>query len=164
AGTAEQGPGASDSYTMRLTKAPIAPVNIDVITDGQTDIIPNGGQIKLGGTGLTQTLKLSNNVNIKLHPLDPTQWTITRPLSSELGSWIADGFMAGQIITIAGTGVAGVDGTYKIDSGKGAVTDQVIKLSNEGGAVLPSVAGTYNSTSGNTISLYLIKSNGIYPS
>ena len=73
-------------------------------------------------------------------------WTITRAPGSELGSWIADGLMPGQPITIQGTGVSGVDGTYMIASAKGSVSDQVITLTNAGGAHLnsyfPALAAT----------------------
>jgi RTX calcium-binding nonapeptide repeat (4 copies) len=161
AGTASQGPGKPDTYTMRLTKEPQTTVNVDVITDGQTDILPDGGQITLHETGFTQNLTLFTKGNISVGLINGV-WTISRAPGSELGSFIADGFLPGQTITIHGTGPGGVDGTYKIDSAKDSVKDQTIKLTNFGGAVLPSVSGTFNTTPGQIVSITNVKSNGVY--
>src|SRR5262249_54959713 len=152
AGTATQGPGLPDTYTMRLTKVPQTTVNVDVITDGQTDILPDGGQITLHETGLTQNPGFFDKSNVSVGLIGGV-WTISRAPGSQLGSFIADGFLPGQTITIHGTGPGGVDGTYKIDSAKGSVADQTIKLTNAGGATLPSVSGTFNSTPGQIISI-----------
>src|SRR5207244_12360080 len=109
AGTAKEGPGMPDTYTMRLTKAPQNTVNVDAITDGQTDINQNSGQITLQPTGFVQNLQLfKGNLTIKQNAITLVG-TIERASGSELGSWIADGFMPGQTIRIQGTGVAGVD-------------------------------------------------------
>jgi hypothetical protein len=163
AGTAKDGPGAPDTYTMRLTQAPQTTVNVDVITDGQTDINQNSGQITLQPTGFVQNLQPFKG-NLTLKQVDAHTWTITRATGSELGSWIADGFMPGQTIRIQGTGVAGADGTYVIASAKGSVTDQVITLTDAGGAALPTVPSpsTFNSDSNHSVTVTLIKSNGVY--
>src|SRR5262249_48229922 len=160
AGTAKDGPGAPDTYTMRLTQAPQTTVNVDVITDGQTDINQNSGQITLQPTGFVQNLQLCKG-NLWVKPVNGT-WTLTRAPGSELGSWIADGFMPGQTIRIQGTGVAGVDGTYVIASAKGSVTDQVITLTTAGVAVLPPQGLIFTSDPTPSVTVTLIKSNGVY--
>jgi hypothetical protein len=84
AGTASQGPGKEDTYQMRLDSPPTANVNIDTITDGQTDIDPT----QSSATKLTVTFARSGAGD-----------AITRAS----GSWVKDGYVAGGTITISGT-------------------------------------------------------------
>src|SRR5258708_26375421 len=90
-------PGPGSSYSLRLAMAPPLPVNVALITDGQTDI-PVGGPVSLtsiGGSALVTLFQghvtISGNV-------------ITRASGSELGSFINAGFQAGQVIQVGGLG------------------------------------------------------------
>jgi hypothetical protein len=121
------GPGAGDTYTIRLTSQPTADVNIDLVPDGQTDIDVNdliaAGRISLVATGGLQPTQLfTGNITTSAGAK-----TITRASGDELGSFIEDGFVPGQRIRIEGAG-AGFDGDYYIDSAPGSVTDLTIQL------------------------------------
>ena len=90
-------PGTGDSYTVRLTKAPTAPVTIAVVTDGQTDVTL-GGRVTLDLVGGARPQQLFTG-NIKV-----TGAVVTRGDGADLGSFIDDGFAVGQRIRITGTG------------------------------------------------------------
>src|SRR5260370_17533041 len=84
-------PGPGSSYSLRLAMAPTLPVNVALITDGQTDI-PVGGPVSLtsiGGSALVTLFQghvtISGNV-------------ITRASGSELASFINAAFQAAQAI------------------------------------------------------------------
>src|SRR5262249_45478156 len=63
--TSSPPPTTGDSYTMRLTKPPTAPVNIAIVTDGQTDVNQNSGRITLQPVGGKQPTKLfTGNITI----------------------------------------------------------------------------------------------------
>jgi hypothetical protein len=72
------------TYRMRLTSPPKAPVNVGIITDGQTDIDPNQA------TTTTVSVTFARNL---------AGDTITRTS----GNWVTDGFVAGGSITVSGT-------------------------------------------------------------
>ncbi len=112
--------GTGDSYTVRLTKAPTANVDISVITDGQTDVCATGAPCATGITlaqigGIRATQLFTGNVVGSGN-------TLTRSTGAELGSFIDDGFVIGQQIQISG-----VVGTRRIVSialdGKSMVLD-----------------------------------------
>ncbi|MGH3369916.1 MAG: hypothetical protein ACRDPR_07925, partial [Nocardioidaceae bacterium] len=130
-------PGPGDSYDLRLNRAPSAPVTIALITDGQTDIAglgsgslvtatAAGGRIVLQQVGGTRPQRLfSGNLTF-------LGTTVTRANGSDLGSFVADGFLVGQRIRISG-GVYGVATEHTITS----VTADSLVL-----ATAPSASGT----------------------
>ena len=93
------------SYTLRLTKAPTANVNISLIGDGQTMIsssaITPGGQIsyepmwRRPDSGLVTFNPGAITIN------GAREGTITRADSS---SWLDSGFLEGQLFQINGGG------------------------------------------------------------
>src|SRR5258708_5470746 len=77
--------------------APTLPVNVALITDGQTDI-PVGGPVSLTSIGGSAPVTLfQGNVTISGN-------VITRASGSELGSFSNAGFQAGQVIQVGGLG------------------------------------------------------------
>jgi hypothetical protein len=106
AGNTSTGPGTGASYTTRLTKAPTTTVNVALETDGETDIVP-GGRVTLQPIGQVNASQLfTGNVTI-------SGTNIALASGSELGSFLASGFAAGQPIRIRGTGTAD-DADYTI--------------------------------------------------
>ncbi|HEX5279640.1 MAG TPA: hypothetical protein VFW28_06150 [Micropepsaceae bacterium] len=104
-GSAQNGAGTGDSYDMRLTSQPTAPVNVSLITDGQTDITPDlthGIQYAAIG-GLNPVKLFEGDVSIN-------GAAITRSGNAALGSWTTDGFSPGMHIRIAQNGATIVDG------------------------------------------------------
>ena len=104
---------ATDDYTLRLTKAPTGDVTIAVLTDGLTDVlavdgnavshVPVGGLIParlFGGSVVFGTGSGGRRM-------------ITRGNAADLGSFVEDGFEAGQLLRVAGAGAR--DGDYTID-------------------------------------------------
>ena len=126
-------PGPAVPYTIRLTQAPapLTTVNVNLITDGQTDITPGGRVTSLAIGAPGPDALFTGNITI-------TGNVISRAAGSELGSFVAAGFAATQLITING-----VAGTFTIQS----VTDTTITTTTT------IVAGptTYNGTSVNRI-------------
>ncbi|HMC67647.1 MAG TPA: hypothetical protein VKJ07_00700, partial [Mycobacteriales bacterium] len=121
-------PGPGDSYTIRLTSAPTANVKVAIVTDGQADVVP-GGSVAMEAVGGATPLRLFNG------GITITGATVTRAGGPESGSFIGEGFAAGQLIRIGGTGTAS-DGDYHIAS---VATDgQSMTLT-----AAPSVPGTY---------------------
>ena len=167
AGTASTGPGTGDTYQVRLDAPPRADVNIDIVTDGQTDIDANNpaalGRITLAQTGGMQPIQLfTGNITVAQ---TAGVWTITRASGSETGSWLSDGFLPGQKIRIEGTGIVGVDnpsGYYTIAAATGSVSDLTITLSAAGGSSLPTVQGTFNTDANHTVAVEQINERGIY--
>ncbi|HEX9505850.1 MAG TPA: hypothetical protein VGA62_07565, partial [Acidimicrobiia bacterium] len=90
-------PGTGDSYTVRLTKAPTAPVTIAVVTDGQIDVTL-GGRVALDLVGGARPQQLFTG-NIRI-----TGSVLTRGDGADLGSFLDDGFAVGQRIRITGSG------------------------------------------------------------
>src|SRR5713226_2592937 len=94
--TNRPGPGPC---TPRLTSAPTSDVQVALLTDGQTDVT-TGGRISLTSIGgLRATQLFSGNVTI-------SGTSVTLASGSELASFLDDGFVGGQRISIAGTGGA----------------------------------------------------------
>jgi hypothetical protein len=107
-GSPSAGPGPGISYTTRLTEAPKTSVTVAIITDGQADVTP-GGRISLQQVGGLQASQLfKGNVTI-------AGTTITLASGSELSNFLDDGFAAGQLIRVSGTGSAD-DADYTIAS------------------------------------------------
>ena len=98
-------PGTGDSYTLRLTKAPVAPVTIALVTDGQTDVTL-GGRVSLDLVGGARAQQLFNG-NITATGTS----TISRSDGADLGSFIDDGFVVGQRLSIIVSGAAAVERT-----------------------------------------------------
>ncbi len=108
-------PGLTDDYTIRLTKRPevlnddvhtITPVDVDVaiLVDGLTDVFSIGGVAitpagydRVGGDIASQ--RFNGNLTIT------GGTTITRANGSELGSFVEEGFIAGQRIRTSFTGL-----------------------------------------------------------
>ncbi len=95
----------TDTYTVRLLKQPTATVTIGIVTDGQTSIATDAacstsmlGHVCLAPIDhLAATSLFVGNVTI-------SGTTITRAAGSELGSFVDEGFAAGQLIMITGAG------------------------------------------------------------
>jgi Ca2+-binding RTX toxin-like protein len=87
--------GSSDTYTVRLTKAPLLAtdtVTVNVFDDGQTRII--------GDSRVTLTeLAASNGIAAQfVHQAEGTDY-----ISRTTGSWRDDGFASGQTLTVTGS-------------------------------------------------------------
>ncbi|MEO1639795.1 MAG: hypothetical protein AAFU41_11175 [Pseudomonadota bacterium] len=92
--------GDTDSYTIRLTSAPSADVTINVVDDGQTQV----DAAALESNGRVSILQLANigasaTNAFTFDAVADAPDTITR----ESGSWLTDGFLAGQTVDITGT-------------------------------------------------------------
>ncbi|MEJ8562140.1 hypothetical protein QTO30_13515 [Yoonia sp. GPGPB17] len=87
-------PGETDTYTLRLSKAPTDPVTINIIDDGQNRVVPDGDRV-------TENV-LINNASIPLtfvnNPEGPD--TIVR---TDGGNFLTDGFVSGTVMDITGT-------------------------------------------------------------
>ncbi|HEY9356553.1 MAG TPA: hypothetical protein VIQ52_09640, partial [Arthrobacter sp.] len=96
-------PGGTDGYTIRLTKAPNGDVRIALIPDGLVDVV------SVGGVAVTpadyQVIGGDIPARAFLGALTIAGTTISRANGSDLGSFIDEGFTAGQRITISGCGV-----------------------------------------------------------
>jgi Ca2+-binding RTX toxin-like protein len=105
------GPGTGDSYTVRLTKAPTAPVDIAIVTDGQTDVTLGGAvSLKLVGGARPQQL-FTGNITV-------SGAIVTRGSGADLGSFIDDGFAMGQHVRVT-IGASSVDVDVLSVSGDG---------------------------------------------
>src|SRR5712692_8730116 len=96
-------PGPGSSYVLRLTESPASPttpVNVAFITDGQTDITP-GGRITNTQIGNQTTTPLFTGTIT----FTPGGTSLMRSGGSALGSFLNNGFQAGQIVTITGQSV-----------------------------------------------------------
>ena len=101
-------PDEQDSYTLRLTKAPEAAVRINLLTDGQTDVVL-GGRVtleELAETSFSGSVTFAANVPGGA-PADPDAIIRTGG-----GSWLAEGFLEGQTIRVK-VGAATAD--FKIE-------------------------------------------------
>ncbi|WP_203230655.1 calcium-binding protein [Agromyces humi] len=96
-------PGGTDGYTIRLTKAPNGTVTIALITDGLVDVVSVGGVAvtpagyQVVGGDIPSRRFLGN--------LSFAGSTVTRANGSDLGSFVDEGFVAGQRIRISSCGV-----------------------------------------------------------
>ena len=122
-----------DDYTIRLTKRPAAGTTVDVaiLTDGLADVVEIDGlpvtYQTIGGLRPTQIFTGSvifENV--------AGLGTLTRGTGADLGSFVDEGFEAGQLLRIGGAG-ASYDGDYVVQS----VTDQTITLTAAFGVAGP---------------------------
>ena len=123
---------SQDSYTLRLTRRPDGSVSVAVLTDGLTDVVSiNGVPVSLqtiGGNAPTQLF--SGTVTI-------SGSTLTRGSSSNLGSFLEEGFGTGQLVRVrTGTGTQ-ADPYVTVEATVTALTAQVMTLSAVG-----SLAGT----------------------
>ncbi|MFZ0529764.1 MAG: hypothetical protein WAL91_04410, partial [Propionicimonas sp.] len=84
-----------DSYTIRLTKRPDGTVTVAVLTDGLTDVVSiNGVPTVLQPVGgLLATRLFQGQVTI-------AGTTVTRGSDSHLGSFVEEGFAAGQLVRV----------------------------------------------------------------
>ena len=144
-------PGTTDTYAVRLLKAPKAAVSIGIVTDGQTSIVtdPTCGAGILGKVCLAAVGRLAakelfrGNVTI-------SGATLTRAAGSELGSFVLDGFKAGQKLLVTGAG--GSSNTIATAYTIVAVTASAITLS----AALPA-GGTFAG-----VSLQRVSPSGLF--
>jgi len=135
--------GTGDAYTVRLTKAPTQPVDISIVTDGQTDVCLTGAPCAtgialtpIGGTRATQ-LFTGNLVT--------SGATLTRGTGADLGSFLDDGFVIGQQI--------------QVHIGTTTVTRRVTDISLDGKTLtLDSAPGTGNAAG----DIALLSDRGIY--
>ncbi|WP_322892016.1 hypothetical protein [Yoonia sp. 76] len=86
-------PGATDSYTLRLSKAPTAPVTINIIDDGQNRVVP-GGRV-------TETV-LVDNASIPLMFVSTADGP-DRIVRTDGLSFRDQGFVSGTVMDITGT-------------------------------------------------------------
>ncbi|MDA8440737.1 MAG: hypothetical protein M0Z51_18020, partial [Propionibacterium sp.] len=95
----------TDTYSVRLLKQPTAPVTIGIITDGQTSIATDAAcsTSTLGHVCLAPVDHLAATSLFVGH-VTISGATITRAAGSELGSFITEGFAAGQLLMITGAG------------------------------------------------------------
>lgn len=111
-----------DTYSIRLTKQPTDVVTVALLTDGLADVVSVNGQpvayAEIGGLRASQ--RFDGQIIIGSAG---GKNTLTRGAGADLGSFIDDGFRAGQLIRIGGAGLAVTD--YLIES----LSDQVITLS-----------------------------------
>ncbi|RLC95970.1 MAG: hypothetical protein DRI46_14295, partial [Chloroflexi bacterium] len=118
--------GPGDFYTFRLTKQPTGVVEVAVLTDGLVDVVgvdstsitPANYEV-IGG--LLPSRKFLGNLSISSDGL-----TLTRANGSDLGSFIDEGFLPGDLIRISVDGVGMYD--VEIDDTTGAITDTSITL------------------------------------
>ena len=123
-------PGEPDTYTLRLTKAPTDPVTVDIFTDGQT-------HATIGGPVFLDALDLDLDGADDVQTLDITfadngpdaQDTLTRAS----GSWKADGYRVGMLISVANASNAANNGVFRINgiSGTAADAGDVLILSSK---------------------------------
>ncbi|MEE4314510.1 MAG: Calx-beta domain-containing protein [Desulfofustis sp.] len=108
--------GQNDTYSIRLTREPDESVTVAVLTDGLADVVkigsteitPNDYAV-IGGLQVTQVF--TGNV---IFDGNGSNLTISRGEGSDLGSFIDEGFYAGQRIRIGGSD--GNDGDYEVKS------------------------------------------------
>ncbi|HKJ56179.1 MAG TPA: hypothetical protein VJ978_09355, partial [Nitriliruptoraceae bacterium] len=84
-----------DDYTIRLTSAPTTPVTIEILTDGQTNVVAGPG-VTLSPVGDYRATEGFRGTAVFAGA------TITRGAGSELGSFLAEGFVVGAWIQIVG--------------------------------------------------------------
>ncbi|MCA1683511.1 MAG: hypothetical protein LC708_00005, partial [Actinobacteria bacterium] len=114
--------GATDTYTIRLTKRPTAAVDVAILTDGLTDVKTiDGVPVSLQEIGgyVPSRLFLGNLV--------VAGTTIVRGLGSELGSFLDEGFAPGQFVRV-GIGSSTYD--VEIAAGPGSVTAGSLTLAS----------------------------------
>ena len=109
-------PSQFDTYTLRLTTAPTAPVNIAILGDGQSNVaLDSRVQLAQIGTAL-------HGLYTGTITWDPTTRTLTRTDGS---SWLDDGFLEGQLVRFNG---ATTGPTYKIQSIHGTTSSVLDQL------------------------------------
>ncbi|KKL63475.1 hypothetical protein LCGC14_2174730, partial [marine sediment metagenome] len=106
-----------DTYTLRLTRRPTADVDVAVFTDGLADVV------KIDGVAVTpasmQVIGGYLPAQAFTGTLDIAGAVITRGEGSELGSFLDEGFVAGQLIRIALTTNDGLTyTTHDTETGK----------------------------------------------
>lgn len=123
--------GETDTYSLRLTKAPTQDVTINIADDGQTRVVA-GGRVVLNQLALySGTLQF-------VHNPDGPDYIIR----TDGGDFRSDDFAIGQHIDVTGTGSN--DGAYAV----GAVTAGGTRIELSGGmtVVNETVAGTLDVT------------------
>jgi Ca2+-binding RTX toxin-like protein len=95
AGDTTTGPGPGDSYEIRPTQNPGAgtPVNVAIVTDGQTDVVTSGRVSYQAIGGETAYRQFSGSLTLNGS-------TLTRSGDSALGNFRDEGFAAGQRIRL----------------------------------------------------------------
>ena len=120
--------GAGDWYTIRLTKRPTGAVDVGLLTDGMVDVVGIDGvaidpaDYEVIGGKVASRLFLGN-LQISSDGL-----TLTRANGSDLGSFLDEGFAAGDEIRLTAAGIGTVDA--KIAGAALAVADLVITLAS----------------------------------
>ena len=126
----------TDDYTIRLTRQPEAGTNVEVaiLTDGQADVVAVGGLAvsyqAIGGLLATQ-LYDGQATFVDQAGLG----VITRGEGVDSGSFVDEGFSAGDLIRVSGSGGI-ADGDFEIAS----VSDTEIRLTTPLGVAAPAVA------------------------
>ena len=114
----------TDLYRLRLTKEPDAPVQVAILTDGLADVASVDGVAPsyqvIGGLRPVQLY-----TGQLIFGSDGGQATITRGDGADLGSFEKEGWEAGDLIRVGGSGV---DGDYEVL----AVSDQTLTLTAAG--------------------------------
>ncbi len=115
----------TDDYFVRLTMQPAAGTTVEmaVITDGLADVLTIDGNPvvlqEIGGLRPAQLFKGSI-----IFGEEDGKGTLTRGTGADLGSFADEGFKAGGLIRIFGSGALAVDDDYIIES----VTEETITL------------------------------------
>ncbi|HEX4998781.1 MAG TPA: Calx-beta domain-containing protein [Terriglobia bacterium] len=104
----------TDDYKIRLTKEPLAPVQVAILTDGLADVISvNGALITPAGYAVIGGLRPTQMFEGSLIFENDGNGKVTRGTGADLGSFVDEGFHVGQHIRI-GTGDVDFDGDYYI--------------------------------------------------
>ena len=117
--------GETDTYTMRLTKAPTQNVVINIADDGQTRVVA-------GGRVVLKELALFSGSLQFIHNADGPDYIVR----TDGGDFRTDGFAIGQNFDVTGT--ADNNGAYAI----GAVTQGGTRIELAGGMTVVSETGT----------------------
>ena len=104
--------GAGDDYSIRLNSQPTDTVQVAVLTDGLSDVSAiDGAPVTLQAIGGYRPSQLFSG-SIVFEDIGG-KGTLTRGTANALGSFIEEGFAAGQFLRI---GASGYDGDYTIES------------------------------------------------
>lgn len=115
---------SQDTYTIRLTRAPDGTVTVAVLTDGLTDVVSiNGVPVVLQPIGgYVPTRLFAGQITI-------SGTSITRGSDSDLGSFLDEGFAAGQFVRVTTGAGTEADPYVTVDATVTAVTEQTMTLS-----------------------------------
>ncbi|MCG8559790.1 MAG: calcium-binding protein [Hyphomicrobiales bacterium] len=122
----------TDSYTMRLTKAPTGEVSINLLTDGQADVVDvldengnslSGTRFTLQNIGTAGDGLLAGAVTITANGIDPESLEL-----DDGSSWRDAGFEEGRLIEIIVGGVTVNAKIASISDGANGEVDSVITL------------------------------------